>query len=203
VGRKNESFLPALKQLFYPFNIPSLLAGMAVFVAVISYSFSLEAQEKSPVQSTCIAKLQNPKLKNIDCTLNFDLDQRTQKSMQASTAGMIKNAACIAKISVARKMIFAALRDDKTMQVPRQPVQCNIFAFGKPVLTKFHMAPTIHFSKGKAVQAKPGMSDVVGIPEILAKLLTVWVNSSEVIEAAMLDEVNKSLEYIRPLPLKK
>ncbi|VAX31171.1 hypothetical protein MNBD_NITROSPINAE05-625 [hydrothermal vent metagenome] len=176
---------------------------MAIFFSALLITPPLGAQGNTPLPSACIASLQNPKLKNIDCILKFDLDKRTQKSMQANTAGLIRNAACATKISVARKMIVAALRDGKTMQVPRQQVQCNIFAFGKPVLTKFYMAPTIHFSKGKAIQTKPGMSDVVGIPEILAKLLADWVNSSEVIEAAMLNEVNRSLEYIRPLPLKK
>ena len=176
---------------------------MTLVLAAIVVSNPLEAQEKSSEQSTCIAKLQNPKLKNIDCMLNFDLDQRTQKSMQANTAGMIKNAACIAKISVARKMIFAALLDEKVMRVPKQPVYCNILTFGDPVKTKFHMAPKIRFSGGKAVQAKPGMSGVIGMPEVLAKLLTDWVNSSEAIESAMLDEVNNSLKMIRPPPIRK
>jgi hypothetical protein len=185
------------------FAIPRLSVGTAIFLSALFIALPLEAQEKKTLPSDCIAKLQNPKFKNIDCTLNFDLDPRTQKSMQANTAGMIRNAACAAKIFVARKMIFTALRDEKAMRVPQQPVHCNIDAFGKPVLAKFHMAPTIHFSKGKAIQAKPGMSDVIGMPEILAKLLTDWVNSSKMIEAAMLDEVNKSLEHIRPLPLEK
>jgi hypothetical protein len=82
-------------------------------------------------------------------------------------------------------------------------VYCNIYAFGEPVKTKFHMAPRVRFSKGKAVQVKPGMSDVVGMPEILAKLLTDWVNSSKAVESAMLDEVNKSLKMIRPPPIRK
>ena len=123
--------------------------------------------------------------------------------MQANTAGMIKNAACIAKISVARKMILTAFLDEKVMQIPRQPVYCNIHIFGDAVQTKFHMAPRIRFSGGKAVQAKPGMTDVVGMPEILANLLTEWVNSSEAIESAMIDEVNKSLKMIRPVLLGK
>ena len=192
-----------MKRFFCSFNITPLLTVLTLALAAIVVSTPLEAQEKNSVQSTCIAKLQNPKLKNIDCMLNFDLDQRTQKSMQANTAGMIKNAACIAKISVARKMIFAALLDEKVMRVPKQPVYCNILTFGDPVKTKFHMAPKIRFSGGKAIQAKPGMSGVVGMPEILAKLLTDWVNSSEAIESAMLDEVNYTLKMIRPPPIRK
>lgn len=195
--------MPEMRIFINRCKLSPLFTGMMLFFASISFSFSLEAQEKIPESSTCIAKLQNPKLKNIDCMLNFNLDKNTQKSLQASTAGMIKNAACIAKISVAREIIFAALLNEKTLQVSRQPVKCNIVTFGDPVLTKFQMAPRIRFSGGKAVQVKPGMSDVVGIPEILAKLLTDWVNSSEAIESAMLDEVNKSLKMIRPPPLRK
>ncbi len=192
-----------MKRFFRLANIPPLLTGLALFFSALLVCHPLEAQGKSPGQSACEAKLQNPKLKNVDCMLNFDLDPKTRKSLQTGTAGMIRNAACIAKISVARKMIFTALRDEKVMQVERQPVKCNIDALGSPVLTKFNMAPSIRFSGGKAVQVKPGMSDVVGVPEILAKLLTDWVNSSKAIESAMLDEVNNSLKLLRPPPLTK
>lgn len=64
------------------------------------------------------------------------------------------------------------------------------------MLAKFNIAPKIRFAGVKAVQANPGMSDVLVLPEILAKLLTDWVNSSPVIENAMLHEVNKSFKMI-------
>lgn len=195
--------MPGLKHFVGRFKIASLLTGVTLLFAAIAVPLSLEAQEKKKLSTACIAKLQNPKLKNIDCKLNFNLDKRTQKSMRVSTAGMIRNAACVAKISVARKEIFTAILNERVMQVPKQPVHCNIYILGDSVLAKFHMAPSIRFARGKAVQAKPGMSDVVGMPEILAKLLTDWVNSSEAIESAMLDEVNKSLEMIRPPALEK
>jgi hypothetical protein len=192
--------MSGLKYFISRFKISSLLTGMMLVFAAIAFPLSLQAQEKKALSSTCITKLQNPKLKNIDCKLNFNLDKRTQKSMQVSTAGMIRNAACIAKVSVARKEVFSALHNEKVMHVPKQPVHCNIHVLGDSVLAKFHMAPRIRFTGGKAVQAKPGMSDVIGMPEILATLLTDWVNSSKAIESAMLDEVNKSLELIRPPP---
>ncbi len=176
----------------------TLLIGMILFSAVISHSIPLEAQGRGPAPSSCLAKLQNPSLKNIDCTLNFFLDKRTQQSMQGITAGLIQNAACKAKISVTRKMIFTALLNEKVLQVPKQPVSCNIYTIGEPLLAKFNMAPRIRFAGGKAVQARPGMSDVLGLPELLAKLLTDWVNSSQAIESAMLHEVNKSLKLLHP-----
>lgn len=191
-----------LKCFFCRFKIAPLLTGMALFLAAIPFPLLLEAEEKSPAQSNCIAALKNPKLKNIDCTLNFNLDKRIQKSMRENTAGLIQNAACMAQISVARKMIFTALKNEKVMQVPRQPVHCNIATIGDPVRAKFQMAPRIRFAGGKAVEVKPGMSDVIGVPEILATLLTGWVNSSQAIESAMLEEVNKSLRLIH-LPLEK
>jgi len=191
-----------LKRFICRFKIALLFTGMTLFLAAIPFPLSLEAEEKSPALSTCLATLQNPKLKNIDCTLNFNLDKRTQKSMQKNTAGLIQNAACMAKISVARKMIFTALQNEKVMQVPRQPVHCNIDTLGDPVRAKFQMAPRIRFAGGKAVEVKPGMSDVIGMPEILATLLTDWVNSSQAIESAMLEEVNKSLQLIH-LPSEK
>lgn len=190
--------MPELKRFICRFKIAPLLTGMALFLALLPFPYSVEAGEKTPAQSTCIAKLKNPTLKNIDCTLNFNLDKRTQQSMQENTVGMIKNAACMTKISMAKNKIFDALFNEEILRVPRQPVHCNIYSVGEPVLAKFHLAPRIRFARGKAVQARPGMSDVIGMPEILAKLLTDWVNSSEAIESAMLEEVNKSLKMIRP-----
>lgn len=188
--------MPALILLIIRYRVPPWLTGMMLFCAAISSSLLLEAQENSLAQSACIAKLQNPSLKNIDCTLDFYLDARTQKSMQGNTAGMIQNAACKTKISMAKNLILTALIDEKVLQVPKQPVHCNIHIIGDSVLAKFHMAPKIRFAGGKAVQVNPGMSDVLGMPEILAKLLTDWVNSSPVIENAMLHEVNNSIKMI-------
>ncbi len=195
--------MPELKKIFCPFKRAPLLVAMILFSVIFSTSLPLSAQGKGPLPSSCLAKLQNPSLKNIDCTLDFYLDKRSQQSMQGSTAGMIQNAACKTKISMAKKTIFTALLNEKVLQVPKQPVHCNISTIGEPVLAKFNMAPEIRFAGGQAVQAKPGMSDVLGLPEILAKLLTDWVNSSQAIESAMLHEVNQSLKMIHLQPMEK
>ena len=190
--------MPVLRRFVFRLKSVPLLTGMILLSAVISHSIPLEAQGRGPAPSSCLAKLQNPSLKNIDCTLNFFLDKRTQKSMQGNTAGLIKNAVCTVKISVAKKMIFTALLNEKVLQVSKQPVSCQIYILGDPLLAKFNMAPRIRFAGGMAVQAKPGMSDLLGLPEMLTKLLTDWVNSSQAIESAMLHEVNKSLKSPHP-----
>jgi len=188
--------MPALRNYIHRFKINPLLTGMILFSAVIAHSIPLQAQGKSSAKSSCIEKLKNPSLKNIDCTLDFYLDKRTQQSLQGNTVGMIRNAACKTRISIAKKMIFTALLNEKVLQVPKQPVSCNIYSIGDPLPAKFHIAPKIKFAGGKAVQANPGMSDVLGLPEMLAKLLTDWVNSSPAVESAMLHEVNKSIKSL-------
>lgn len=196
---ENETLMPVSKIKICQFKIRPLLIAMIFFSVTFSTSLPLSAQAKGPLPSSCIAKLQNPSMKNIDCTLDIYLDKPTQQSIQGNTAGMIQNAACKTKISMAKKTIIAALINENVLQVPKQPVRCNINVIGDSVLAKFNMAPEIRFAGGKAVQAKPGMSDVLGLPDILAKLLIDWVNSSPVIENAMLDEVNKSLKMIPSL----
>jgi len=188
--------MPLLRSFVFRSTSIPLLTGMVLLSAVVSHPLPLEAQEKSTAPSNCRKELQNPSLKNIDCTLNFFLDKRTQQSMQGNTAGLIQNAVCKTKIFVAKKMIFTALLNEKFLQVPKQPVSCQIYILGDPLLAKFNMAPKIRFSGGKAIRARPGMSDVIGLPVMLAKLLTDWVNSSPAIESAMLHEVNKSLKWI-------
>ena len=188
--------MPVLRSYIRRLKISPLLTGMILFSAVMPHSMPLQAQGEGSARSSCIEKLQNPSLKNIDCTLDFYLDKRTQQSLQGNTAGMIRNAACKTRISIAKKIIFTALLNEKVLQVPRQPVSCNIYSIGEPLPTKFHIAPKIKFAGGKAVQATPGMSHVLGLPEMLAKLLTDWVNSSQAVESAMLHEVNKSLKSL-------
>ncbi len=190
--------MPVCKRIFFRLRSAPLLAGMVFLSALISFSLPLNAQENKPAAPPCIENLKNPSLKNVDCTLDFYLDKRTQKSMRGSTAGMIRNAACKTKLSLVKKKIFTALLNEQVLEVSKQPVSCNIHTMGEPLLTRFNLAPKIRFAGGKAVEAKPGMSDVLGLPEILAELLVEWVNTSQVIESAMLDEVNKSLKMMRP-----
>jgi hypothetical protein len=189
--------MPSLK--YFP-NRPGSalwLAGFTMFVLVI-YFLPLDAQGKDFAQP-CIAKLQNPKLKNIDCTLKFDLDKNIQRDLKGTTAGVVRNAACQVQVSIAREKIFTALLNARVLEVPRQPVNCRIITSGDPVSARFTLAPKVWFKGGKAVRAKPRMNDLLGMPPFLAKLLADWVNSSKMIESAMVKEVNKFLKTGLPL----
>lgn len=174
------------------------LIGLLLFIVAISHSFPLEAQNNVFTQP-CIAKLQNPKNKNIDCTLKFDLDKKIQRDLKGTTAGVLRNADCKVKVSVAREKIFTALLNEKVLEVPRQPVVCRIITNGDSFPARFTLAPKVWFKGGKAVRAKPRMNDLLGMPPFLAKLLADWVNSSKMIESAMVQEVNKFLKTGLPL----
>jgi len=168
-------------------------AGIILFLTVLSFSLPSQAQEINPAYP-CIEKLQNPSLKNIDCILRFNLDDGTRSDLNGTTAGVIRDAACKVKVSIGREEIFTALLNEKILEVPRQPVACQILTNGKPLLAQFTMAPKLWFAGGKAVQLKPEMGKVSGLPDLLGALLTNWVNSSKMIESAMLKEVNAILE---------
>ncbi len=175
-----------------PVRVQNLLGIFLFFFAVPAFSSLLMAGELKPVDP-CIAKLQNPSLKSINCILDFNLDAKTRKDLNGTTAGVFKDAACKVKVSLGREELFTALLNEKVLEVPMQPVACQILTNGKPMLTKFTMAPKVWFAKGKAVQLKPGMGKMAGVPEILSILLTNWVNSSKTVESAMLQEVNAIL----------
>jgi hypothetical protein len=190
--------MPSLKSFFYHTASEPRLIGFILFLLAISHSLPLEAQGNISAQP-CIAKLQNPKLKNIDCTLRFDLDKKIQKDLKGTTAGVLQNADCQVKVSVAREKIFTALLNEKVLEVPRQPVVCRIITNGDSIPARFTLAPKVWFKEGKAVHAKPGMDGLLGMPPFLAKLLADWVNSSKMIESAMVQEVNQFLKTGLPL----
>ena len=111
----------------------------------------------------------------------------------------MRNAVCQVKVSIAREKIFTALLNARVLEVPRQPVNCSIITNGNPLSARFTLAPKVWFEGGKAVRAKPGMGDLLGMPPFLAKLLADWVNSSKMIESAMVQELNKALKTGLPL----
>lgn len=187
-----------LKRFLYYTGSEAWLVGLILFLLALSHSQSLEAGSNGSAQP-CIDKLQNPKLKNINCTLKFDLDKKIQRDLKGTTAGVVRNAACQIRVSIAREKIFTALLNAKILEVPRQPVNCRIFTNGDSFSTRFTLAPKVWFKGGKAVRAKPGMNDLLGMPPFLAKLLSDWVNSSKMIESAMVQEVNRVLKTGLPL----
>ncbi|GJL80182.1 MAG: hypothetical protein NPINA01_31710 [Nitrospinaceae bacterium] len=194
--------MPSFKSFLYRVTNEPRWIGSILFLGAVFLAFPLEALDKDSAQP-CIAKLKNPKHKNIDCILKFDLDKKIQKDLQGTTAGVMRNADCRVKVSVAREKIFTALSNEKVLEVPRQPVHCRIITNGNPFSTRFTLAPKVWFKEGKAVRAKPGMNDLIGMPPFLAKLLADWVNSSKRIESAMVQEVNEFLKTGLPLQLGK
>ena len=173
-------------------------AGLILFGVIFLHTLPLAAKEKAPAHP-CLAKLQNPSHKNIDCILDFDLGEGARKDLNGVTAGVLRNATCKVKVSVAREKLFTALLNEKILEVPKQPVKCMIITNGEPLPTKFTLAPKVWFKAGKAVHAKPGMGNLLGMPPFLAKLLEDWVNSSKMIESAMVHEVNAFLKSGLPL----
>jgi|GEM_PF-2293042 len=190
--------MPSFKNLLYRTSRGPWLTGLVLFLWVFLNFLPLEAAGKGSTQP-CVAKLQNPKYKNIDCTLKFDLEKNIQRDLKGTTAGVLRNATCRVKVSVARKKIFTALLNEKVLEVPRQPVNCRIITSGDPLSARFTLAPKVWFKGGKAVRAKPGMRNLLGMPPFLAKLLADWVNSSKRIESAMVQEVNRFLSTGLPL----
>lgn len=190
--------MPSLKNFLYDAGSEPWRVGAMLFIVALFHFLPLEAEGAGSAQP-CVAKLQNPKMKNINCIIKFNLDKKIQKDLKGATAGMVRNAACKVRVSVTREKVFSALMNAKVLEVPRQPVNCRIITSGDPFSARFTLAPKVWFKEGKAVRAKPGMGDLLGMPPFLAKLLTDWVNSSKMIQAAMIHEVNKALKTGLPL----
>lgn len=110
--------------------------------------------------------------------------------MNRLTAGLMRDTACQVRVSVARETVMQALLAAGTVKLPEQPAACAVATGGRPILTEFTLAPSVTFFAGEAIEASPGIGNLRGLPPSLANNLQVWLNSSTLVEAALLRGIN-------------
>lgn len=138
----------------------------------------------------CIDQLGDPSVDRITCTLPFELRQRAREDLIRITGGVLRDAGCLVTVGLERVSIFNALVHAEDLEVPAQPVQCDVDTDRRPMQARFTLAPRVWFADGKAVGATPGMGNVRGLPPLLAVILTNWVNNDPQVQRAMVAWVN-------------
>lgn len=141
----------------------------------------------------CLEALRDPEAASIACDVRFTLPAEERGTVRALTAGILRDASCLAAIDMPREDFVRALLREDLLEVPRQPVVCEIATEDEPIATRFTLSPKVWFAGGRAVRATPDMADLTGLPALLAGLVEDWVNESDAIEEAMVDAVNDYL----------
>ena len=146
----------------------------------------------------CLEALRDPEAASIACDVRFTLPAEERGTVRALTAGILRDASCIAAIDMKREDFVRALLREDLLEVPRQPVVCEIATEDAPIAARFTLSPKVWFAGGRAVRATPDMADLTGLPGLLAGLVEDWVNESDAIEEAMVDAVNDYLDEGAP-----
>ena len=146
----------------------------------------------------CLEALRDPEAASIACDVRFTLPAEERGTVRALTAGILRDASCLAAIDMKREDFVRALLREDLLEVPRQPVVCEIATEDAPIAARFTLSPKVWFAGGRAVRATPDMADLTGLPALLAGLVENWVNESDAIEEAMVDAVNDYLDEGAP-----
>lgn len=141
----------------------------------------------------CLEALRDPEAASIACDVRFTLPAEERGTVRALTAGILRDASCLAAIDMPREDFVRALLREDLLEVPRQPVVCEIATEDEPIAARFTLSPKVWFAGGRAVRATPDMADLTGLPALLSGLVEDWVNESDAIEEAMVDAVNDYL----------
>ena len=163
----------------------------AVAVLALPLAAAVQADD---LGDACLDDLRNSDAATIACELPFSLPVEERRTLRTLTGGLLRDAACRATIDLSREALAGALLREDLLHLPRQPVACEIATDSEPIAARFTLAPKVWFADGRAVRATPGMDDLAGLPSLVSRLLTDWVNGSDTIEDAMVDAVNDYIE---------
>lgn len=119
----------------------------------------------------CLEALRDPEAASIACDVRFTLPAEERGTVRALTAGILRDASCIAAIDMKREDFVRALLREDLLEVPRQPVVCEIATEDEPLAARFTLSPKVWFAGGRAVRATPDMADLTGLPGLLAGLV--------------------------------
>jgi hypothetical protein len=145
-------------------------------------------------EAACLSALNDPQAERVACSIDYVLKERARQDLRTVTGGLFLDASCTVDVDLARAEAFEALLAPEVLDVPPQAGDCALVTQKQEIAVAFTAAPTIWFEQGRAVRAMPGIAHVAGLPPVLAKLLTDWINTSPLIEAAILDNVNAYLD---------
>lgn len=168
--------------------------AIVLFACLVLASVSDATAQDDDIGDACLDDLRDEDASTIACDLPFILPDREREAMSQLTAGFLLDAACVVNVDIGRRSLVGALLNEDLLAIPRQPVNCEIATEGEPLMTRFTLSPQVWFEDGRAVRANPGMDDLVGLPNLVGRLIMDWVNKSGTIEDAMVDAVNDYIE---------
>jgi hypothetical protein len=163
-----------------------LVPILVLFAGVASAQVVLEGD-------TCGQAFDNPRQEAIDCQTGFRLDPAQRGRLEQASYGLLSDLACQAHITGSRSDILSRARAGGDVRLPPQTVRCRLLAQGQPFTIHFNIAPVVRITKGRAVDAELGVSQVTGIPEPAATMVAGVLNGEPTLRKSLVAAANDIL----------
>lgn len=169
---------------------PMGLAGAALAV-LVAQTATTSADEPGSLDA-CLKAVAQSDGPEISCNYKTLLTEGERADMQRLTRGLLQDASCLIKVTIARDLVEPALtKDDHIFEATPQPVTCEIKTKdgGFPISATF--APKVMFKGGSATEGTPGLGNVTGVNKYLAWPVVEYVNRAPGIRKSMLEIINR------------
>ena len=174
------------------------LAGLAFALSMIeggnAAGKARVSQSKPEPLNNCFWELARGTGSDLVCAYPVWLADTERADMRRLTREMLQDAHCTVSIRIARSLLTRALMEaDYTFEAPAQPVECDLTTKDNTITISATFAPRIIIKDAVAVDATPGMADVVGVNSYLAWPVVEYVNRSVTVRTEMLKMINAYL----------
>lgn len=144
----------------------------------------------------CFAEIERGRGPVLTCKFPTRLTDDEKRDLRSLTRDVLLDARCVVSISIERDQVTTALTaTDLEFAALPQPVTCEVVTADKVYPITGTFAPRVVFRDGEAVEATPGLADVVGVPGYLAWPVVQYVNRSGSIRDGMLQAINGYRAY--------
>ena len=130
------------------------------------------SQSRPEPMNNCFWELARGTGSDLICEYPVWLADKERAEMRRLTREMLQDAHCTVSIRIARSLLTHALTEaNYTFEAPAQSVECDLTTRDNTIAISATFAPRIVIKDAVAVDATPGMADVVGVNSYLARIM--------------------------------
>lgn len=179
-------------------------AAVGVVLGMIAFLPSATAEQgnatfpQRAATRDCFSEFLRGKSSTLRCEFPTRLTDEERGDLERLTRGMLLDARCMVAINVERRVIEDAIAaDDMVVELPPQPVSCEVSTKETvyPIAATFQ--PRVVFRGGIAVEGSPGLANLTGVSKYLAWPVVQYVNRSAGVGGRMTEIVNLWREHLR------
>ncbi len=162
------------------------------------HSRAAPAASGAGTEADCFEQLENGTSPEISCAVPLQLSDTERAELEAGSRGYVKNVACTLTVRIARSEVEAALAAAEIVfQSPEQPVVCRIETHKSAFDVTATFAPRFVVRGDVAVEATPGLGNVMGVSRVISWPVVQFVNRWPSIREGLVTIVNAYRTHAR------